>query len=83
MSLEFTFAIFPLVPVRILMKPDAFASVFPSFIFLLLFSVLWLRWEFQWVLCTVYRTHKSLFLAKFSSKMSPTTLFTHLKIILL
>ena len=36
----------------------------------------------QQVPCTVNGTHKSLFLATFSLKMGPTTLFTHLKIIL-
>ena len=36
-----------------------------------------------WVLCTIHKTYKPLFLAKFSLKMGPTTLFTHLKIILL
>ena len=38
---------------------------------------------FQWVSCTVHRTHKPLFSKKFSLKMNLTTLFTHLKIILL
>ena len=37
----------------------------------------------QWVSCTVHRTHKPLFSAKNSLKMSPTALFIHLKIILL
>ena len=36
----------------------------------------------QQVPCTVNGTHKSLFLATFSLKMGPTTLFKHLKIIL-
>ena len=39
--------------------------------------------EFQWVLCTVYGTHKSLFPTKLSLKIGLTVLFTHLKIILL
>ena len=39
--------------------------------------------EFQWLPCTVYRTHKPLFSTKFSLKISLTTLFIHLKIILL
>ena len=32
---------------------------------------------FQWVPCTIYGTHKSLFSAKLSLKMSFTVLFTH------
>ena len=36
-----------------------------------------------WVPCTIYGTYESLFLAKFSLKMSLTILFTRLKIILL
>ena len=38
---------------------------------------------FQWVPCTVYGTHKHLFLAKLLFKMDSTVLFTYLKIILL
>ena len=38
---------------------------------------------FQWVPCTVHRTHTPLFSTKFSLKMGLTTLFTYLKIILL
>ena len=38
---------------------------------------------YQWVPCTVYRTHKFHFSATFSSKMGSTALFTYLKIILL
>ena len=37
----------------------------------------------QWIQCTVYETHKLFFSATFSLKISPTVLFTHLKIILL
>ena len=38
---------------------------------------------FQWVLCIVYETHKSLVSAKLSLKIGHTALVTHLKIILL
>ena len=37
----------------------------------------------QWVLCTVYETHKSHFSATFLLKIGLIVLFTHLKIILL
>ena len=37
----------------------------------------------EWVPCTVYGTHKHLFLTKLLLKMGPIALFTHLKIILL
>ena len=40
-------------------------------------------WLFSCEPCTVHGTHKHHFLATFSLKMSPTALFTHLKIILL
>ena len=30
-----------------------------------LLSVLWMWWEFPWILCTVYRIHKIIFLIKF------------------
>ena len=42
------------------------------------------RWSaHQWVPLTVYEPHKHHFSTTFLLKMSPTTLFTHLKIILL
>ena len=37
----------------------------------------------QWVPCTIHKTHKSLFSTKLSLKINHTALFTHLKIILL
>ena len=39
--------------------------------------------NFQWVPCIVHGTHKPLNSANFSLKIGLTTLFTHLKIILL
>ena len=38
---------------------------------------------YQWIPCTIHRTDKSFFSTKLSLKIGPTTLFIHLKIILL
>ena len=55
---------------------------FSSFLFFFLFGKSAFQ-HFQWVPCTVYGTHKSLFSHKLSLKMGLMILFTHLKIILL
>ena len=62
---------------------DYHASAFACLFLFFLKCVLWLWCYFWCVPCTVYETHKPLFSSKISLKMSLTTLFTHLKIILL
>ena len=63
-------------------RPGPCVSAFHIFLFIYFFFRRALT-EFQWVPCTVRGTYKPLFPTKLSLKMSPTALFTHLKIILL
>ena len=58
-------------------------SFFLSFFSFFLASSFCGCWLFQWVSCTVHETYKPLFSTKYSLKIGSTTLFTHLKIILL
>ena len=65
---------------------DDASSVSHFCVFLLLFLFFYsITWDVicQWVPCTVHGTHKPLFSQKLSLKIGLTTLFTHLKIILL
>ena len=60
----------------------AFRSAFSLFFFFFWKDCVAIM-NFQWVPCIVHETHKPLYSANFSLKISPTALFTYLKIILL